>query len=94
MKEQIWNQLWADRGEYPLAHVLLRSHVHYHVHVGGVGWMAMTLPALQGYGSIYGARRMSGLVDIGIVSFDVFGPNQYHWEPRIFRMPKTEAMEV
>ena len=93
-REQLWNLLWAERGEYPKANIIVRSHVHYHGFVGGPGWLAMTLPALQGYGSKYGARIMSGLVDIGLVSFDIRGPDDYDWRPHLCRLPKSEAMQL
>lgn len=86
-KEALWNQLWSLRGEYPLADVLLRSHVHYHTFTGGHGWLAMTLPALQGYGSKYGGRRMSGTVDFGLVHFDVTSKEDYSWHSHILRFP-------
>ena len=38
-REKLWNLLWAAKGEFPLADVLIRSHVHYHaVAVARAGW--------------------------------------------------------
>lgn len=93
-REALWNVLWSERGEYPKAHVILRSHVHYHVYAGGPGWLVMTTPALQGYGSKYGARMMSGIVDIGLLSFDVSGPNEYTWRSHLLRLPRSEPMKL
>ena len=93
-REQLWNTLWGERGEYPKADIILRAHVHYHGYIGAPGWLAMTLPALQGYGSKYGARIMSGIVDIGLVHFDIYGRNEYDWMPHLCRLPKTEAMQL
>jgi predicted MPP superfamily phosphohydrolase len=90
-KEVIWNKLWAIRGEYPMADVVLRSHVHYHVFAGGPGWLGMSLPALQGYGSKYGGRRMSGTVDVGAVWFDIKGKQEYTWNSDILRYPAAVA---
>lgn len=90
-KEVIWNKLWALRGEYPMADVVLRSHVHYHIFAGGPGWLGMSLPALQGYGSKYGGRRMSGTVDVGMVWFDVKGKRDYKWNTDILRYPAVVA---
>jgi hypothetical protein len=76
-KEKLWNQLWAD-GQ-PQANVVLRGHVHYHSFCGGPGWLAMTLPALQGAGSKFGARQCSGTVDWGVTVFDVDNKGQFDW---------------
>lgn len=27
-RDQLWNALWAERGEYPKAQIIIRSHVH------------------------------------------------------------------
>ena len=91
-KEMLWNMLWAERGEYPKADVLIRSHVHYHVYCGSPGWLAMTTPALQGYGTKYGGRRMSGTVDIGMVVFDVKSKERYTWMSELLRL--TERLPI
>ena len=88
VRERLWNYLWAEHEEYPKAHVILRSHVHYHVLVGGYGWLAMTLPAMQGYGSKFGARKMSGTVDFGLVSFVVHDRWEWSWNQHILK-PKV-----
>jgi len=82
LKEMLWNDLWhADDGMQPRAHILMRGHVHYHCVVGmpGMGGMrwAMTLPALQGMGSKYGARVCSGKVHFGVVVFEVRDDGTY-----------------
>ena len=93
-KEMLWNLLWAERDEYPKADVLIRSHVHYHVYCGSPGWLAMTTPALQGYGTKYGGRRMSGTVDIGMVVFDVRGKERYTWMAELLRLPKKPPISL
>jgi len=70
-REQLWNLLWATRGDFPLADVILRSHVHYFTYTGGPDWVAMSLPALQMPGTRFGVRRMTGIVDFGLAYFDV-----------------------
>ncbi len=70
-RDRLWNALWADRQEQPRASVFIRAHVHYHTYVGEHDWVAMTLPALQLARTKYGARRHSGTVTSGFVSFDV-----------------------
>lgn len=76
-RDRLWNVLWAERGEYPKADVLVRSHVHYHNFCGELGWLAVTTPTLQGYGSKYGARRMTGVVDVGFLVFDITSKTEY-----------------
>ena len=92
-RDVVWKYLWAVRGEYPLVDVVIRSHVHYHASVSAPGMLAMTMPALQGYGSKY-ARRLSGTVDIGFVTFEVEDKTNYSWRPHIVRMPFKPAREV
>jgi len=76
-KEKLWNQLWGE-GQ-PQSDVILRGHVHYHQFVGAPGWLAMSLPALQGAGTKYGARRCSGTVQWGVTVFDVDSKGQFEW---------------
>jgi hypothetical protein len=83
-RDRLWNVLWSDEG-YPRADIIIRSHIHYHAFCGGRGWLAMTTPALQGIGTKFGARRMSGTVDFGLISFDVEGKDSYTWRSYITR---------
>lgn len=92
-REHLWSLLWAERGEYPRADILIRSHVHYHIFMGGQGWLAMTTPALQGYGSKYGSRRCVGTVDFGLVYFDI-EKGSYRWEARIARRKLIPPIKV
>lgn len=95
-RDKLWNSLWAMRGEYPLADVVIRSHVHYHAFAGQVDWLAMTTPALQGYGSKFGSRIPSGTVDVGFVTFEVDHGKQFAWQPHIWRAhlkPATKVVE-
>lgn len=92
-KERIWQILWNEYGEYPKADVLIRSHVHYFGHCGGYRWLAMTTPALQGVGSKYGKRKMSGTVDFGVVSFDVESKEEWSWESHILKS-KSEKRHI
>lgn len=89
-REHLWNQLWAERGLQPRAQVIIRSHVHYYNFCGGPGWVAMTTPALQGYGTKYGSRRCSGIVDFGMIIFECH-KGSYSWTPLIAKLPAMEA---
>lgn len=86
-REAAWNALWNVRQGFPLAHVIVRSHVHYHSYAGGPGWVAMTTPGLQGYGTRYGERRLSGLIDFGVVAFDVTSKEEFSWTAKTFPFP-------
>jgi len=89
-KERLWNVLWHERNGAPKSNVIIRSHVHYHEFSGNPMHIAMTTPALQGWGSKYGERQCSGIVDIGFVHFDV-EDGQYTWQAHLFQ-PTLELL--
>jgi hypothetical protein len=91
-REQLWSTLWAERGEYPKSDVILRSHVHYFAYCGGDGWLAMITPALQAYGSKYGARICSGTVDFGLVWFDVWSKEKWRWDKALMRFKQVKPV--
>jgi hypothetical protein len=89
-RERMWNMFWNEWDEFPKADVFLRGHVHYFDYCGGYGWLAMTLPALQGYGSKYGSRICSGTVDFGFVHFDVTSKDDYTWAHHILKLRRSK----
>ena len=93
-REKLWNIMWAERGEYPNAPIIIRSHVHYYGGAFGAGWVAMTTPALQNYGGKYGSRIMSGTVDIGFVVLNIDSRSTFSWEAPILRMPLHEPLSL
>ena len=93
-KEKLWNNIWAQRGEYPEADVIVRSHVHYYAFCGGPGWLGLTTPALQGYGSKFGARVVTGTVDVGMVHFDIWSKDKWEWKAHILRFPAEAPLEA
>lgn len=93
-REGVWNELWHIRKGFLLADVIVRSHVHYHAYAGIPGQLIMTTPGLQGYGTRYGERRLSGLIDFGFVYFDVTEKDNYRWTPVIFPFPTIEPSVV
>lgn len=95
-RDRLWNMLWAEKEYQPKANVLLRGHVHYFTFCGDSDWVAMTLPALQGMGTKYGARRCSGLVHWGLTVFDVADDGTYSWSVPIVRLvnQKAEAIKI
>lgn len=95
-RDRLWNLLWSIDDQQPLANVIIRSHVHYHVYSGGPDFLTMTTPALQGYGSKFGIRQCSGRVDIGLVSFNVNQKGGYTWQAHIMHaeLQKTRALKL
>jgi len=95
-KEAIWNEMWALIDMQPRADVVIRSHVHYFQHCGTSNKLCMTLPALQGMGSKFGAKQCSGIVDWGVVLFEITDKNNYEWHPIIRRIKsqKTKAIKI
>jgi len=80
-RDRMWNQIWAaERGRQPQANIIQRAHVHYFTYAGGRDWVAMTSPALS-YGTSYGIRECSGIVDIGMLVVDVDAAGGWKWEP-------------
>lgn len=71
LSQILWNELWAARALQPKAKVVLRGHTHYYMGVDTDTCAAFTCPALQGFGSRYGARLCSGLIHYGMMYFDV-----------------------
>lgn len=93
-REAVWNALWNVRQGFPLSDVIVRSHVHYHSYAGGPGWLSLTTPGLQGYGTRYGERRLSGMIEFGFVYFDVAGKDEYEWASKTFAFPRPEPTVV
>ena len=91
MKAMLWNQRQAQEGVQPRADVLLRSHVHYHVYCGDQDTLAMTLPALQEKGSKYGEEQCEGIVDYGLVWFEVDN-GSYTWEAHSTRKQLNDKL--
>ena len=71
-KSKLWNKMWVDHDKgQPRADILIRGHVHYHEYTGNPQGLAMTCPALQGWGSKFGERQCEGIVDTGLLWFDI-----------------------
>jgi len=94
LRESVWNALWNVRKGFPLADVIVRSHVHYCAYVGGPDWLAMTTPGLQGYGTRHGERRLSGIIDWGVTVFDVTNRRDFSWAPIVYPFPYPEPAKA
>jgi hypothetical protein len=95
LRERLNNILWAEKGLYPKANIIIRSHVHYFVYAGADTYLVMTLPALSGLGSRYGARIPSATVDFGIVYFDIEEDNySWGWDIVLGEAQKTSVVQL
>jgi hypothetical protein len=70
-RDALWAKLASAKGLHPDPDVIVRSHVHYHQFCGTADSINVTTPALQAAGTKYGQRRCSGIVDWGLLHFDV-----------------------
>lgn len=73
----IWNEIvdnreWAVLGEQPKADVLVRAHTHRFCHIKIEDCIGISIPALQAYGTKFGARACSRKVQFGLVALDVW----------------------
>jgi len=89
-REHLWNVMWAEHERQPRADILVRSHVHYFDYCGGVNWLGITTPALT-YNSHYGVRECSGIVDVGLLSFDFNDQGGYEWSPILATFPELRV---
>jgi len=97
-RDSIWNLIWASEEDQPKADILLRAHVHYHAYYGearnGRPFLAATCPALQAMGSKFGAKRMSGRVDYGLLCFDTTPKGTYTWQAHIAKLVSQKAQAL
>lgn len=73
----IWNEIvdnreWACLGEQPKADVLVRAHSHRFCLIRIEDCIGISIPALQAYGTKFGARQCSRKVQFGLVALDVW----------------------
>jgi hypothetical protein len=95
MRDRLWNQLWAEGDEFPKADAIFRSHVHYNIVIDQPEYLGAILPALQGYGSHYGIRKVSGKVHFGFMVVDIDNDTgDITWHRHILRMPYSPPIAV
>ena len=86
-RDALWNVLWSvQEGVQPNADVTVRSHVHYYAANDAWGKLNIITPALMGFGSKYGARQCSGIVNIGFVWFDITSKEEYTWHKELLQL--------
>jgi len=82
-KERFWNLVHNEFNEsQPKADIILRAHVHFFFHVEDANWHGFVCPGLQGLGSKYGSRGVSGIVHFGFVWFDITTREDWFEEPK------------
>jgi hypothetical protein len=94
-RDKVWNDLWSlDEGQ-PRANVVIRSHVHYYKGIDDPEYMSFITPALMGFGSKYGARKCSGKIYVGFISFDVTAEGAYSCQKHLLKAGflKVEAVK-
>ncbi len=92
-RDRLQNMMWAEHAEQPKGDILLRSHVHYFLSVGGRSWEGFILPALQAAGTRWGGKVCSGTVDWGLMVFDVDG-RDYRWEKHIASLKANRSSVI
>lgn len=70
--EIIDNREWALTGEQPKADVIVRAHTHRFCSIRIEDCRAISIPALQSYGSKFGSRQCTRKVHFGLVALDVW----------------------
>lgn len=76
-KHKILNILAAEEGREPRARITVRSHIHEYAFSERSNGAELTTAGLQAW-TKFGARRVTGTIDIGISWFDVYGPDEWH----------------
>ena len=90
-RARMWNVMWhTEKAKHPLSNIILRGHVHYFNYAGGPSWVGVTLPALC-YHTIFGVRECEGLVDLGIVWFDIYDSGRFSWDWRMAEFPGLDV---
>lgn len=93
-RELMWETMLSSIKSRRRADMIVRGHVHYFLcgqtSYGGF----MTLPCWQAAGSRYGARKCSGLIDIGAVRFTISQGGDSSWERLLFPIAAGHAKLV
>jgi hypothetical protein len=87
------NREWAGVKEQPKADVLVRAHTHRFCITKLEGVIGISLPALQAYGTKFGARQCSRKVQFGLVAVDVWPDGEIVEHIHIARLASHSATE-
>lgn len=78
MRTKMWNELMHLRQGYPLADILIRSHVHYYLHAEDAYGKVFITPSLELF-TKYGTRRCTGDINVGLLHFDLGQDRSVKW---------------
>jgi hypothetical protein len=93
LKEMLWNDLWSKNDMQPDARIVIRGHAHYYIGIDTRDKSGFVLPALQGMGSKFGARQCSGIVDWGMMHFDIdHKGNVVNWDKHLVKITAQRAV--
>ncbi len=92
-KEQLWKMIASEVYGWPKADVVVRSHAHYYVQSEHLNQLGFITPALQLH-TKYGVRQATGLVDIGLISFDIENKEKYSWERHLLNLASVPPAVV
>ena len=93
LRQQEWDALWSLDGEFERANIMVFGHVHYFQSFTNRFGSVFTQPGLQGLGgSQLGSRRMGGIVDFGLLHFDIKGKDDWSWKAHLLtQTPSVRA---
>lgn len=89
-RDRLWQLIWSINDERPRPDISVYSHVHYYTMVEDRNGTGFSTPALQGYGTDFGARILGGTVDFGLIKFDV--EDKYTWTSSPYRLVHRGAL--
>lgn len=100
LRDMLWNIVWAAMNEQPKCDIVVRSHVHYTFETTqrgphGKPMQGIITPALQAARTKFGGRYMSGVVDWGLVEYDV-EDGEYQWKIhwKELKANKSEVIKI
>lgn len=71
LRDLAWNLIKSALDEEPMADIIIRSHVHYHLWVEQSNRVAFTTPALQLSRGRYGSRECTGETNWGAIRLTI-----------------------
>ena len=95
-RDALWNLLYSEINVQPKSDVIIRSHVHYFAYSGNDRYLCIITPALQAFKTKFGVRKPSGIVNIGLISFDVESKTEYTWKVHLLNpvYQRTKALKI
>lgn len=94
-REAVWNLLWAEHELQPKANIFFRAHLHAFHAIMEDNFIAIIMPALQGW-TRYGGTRLSKTITYGFIEWWISDTGEFTWKlhrliPR-FAAAKAESI--